>query len=64
MGLARSIVFGILGLLASSFVGVVIWYILGTPYDNYNPVVIISCNVVPIMGMLAGGYIGWKSASE
>ena len=64
MGIARSIAFGIIGLLASSFVGVIIWYILGTPYDNYSPVVVISCNIVPVIGMLAGVYVGWKSASE
>ena len=64
MGIARSTMIGVIGLVAGTIFGALVWYALGRSYDNYSAAVIIPCNVLPLAGLLGGAVLGWKSARE
>ena len=64
MRLLRSLVIGGLCIFPSALIGLTLWYLLGSSFDNYSASVIITCNLIPIGGVFIGFWISWKNGEE
>ena len=64
MRLLRSLVIGGLCIFPSALLGLIIWYSLGSSFDNTSFSVILACNVIPLGGVFVGFWISWKNGGE
>jgi len=61
MNLLKVLIFGIFGLIFGCIIGLIVWAILGRSMDGNSVSVVLTCNVVPILGIAFGVWLGSRN---